>query len=273
MPVNAYLIVQGKLIGRGYQADIDTVRFLAYNPTPNRNKTTPLRLEGIDSLEVEYRAFNQPKDLCFELFAAWATEVGFGDFGANQLRNKITRTEFEPEVIAAIGGYDAYNRRVGFLFPPGVALTPGTYVTPENLPVSESFNWIAARAGWVYPAFYANTPPAVLGPLNDAVELARDESAGVWAHDVSYSFQFSPVELLSDSTIILPKLWRFLTDFYNSRENYTDLAAYALVSQIPVFTANEQTTLGALLTITDDVVGLPYDPLALLWGYFPPPGT
>lgn len=262
---DTYTMRAGRIRYQGYQCDIDTLRFVANVPFDTRANRRPFRLECGDSLEVNYLSGHQPRDFAFEYVTAWMAQIAAGDYAANMLRDKFLFVETEVEVWAAMGSPDAYGRSVGFIFPATETFTEGEIIAAAALDVSTSFNLIAAENGWFYPAFYSDTHADIRAQMRLAFEEGRANEAGVWAVDDTPVFDFDPVQMIQEAAVIWPPAFRFLMQFYASRENYTEFEAWCTQNRKPVLVEGSPRYFGQLFQTDGTETGISTDLLDILF--------
>lgn len=260
-----YTMRAGKIRYQGYQCDIDTLRFVADVPYDTKANRRPFRLECCDSLEVNFLAGHQPRDETFEFVTAWMAELGAGDYAANMLRDKFLYVENEVPVWVAQGSPDAYGRSVGFIFPASESFTEGQVIAAASLDVTTSYNYIAAEAGWFYPAFYSDTAPEIRSQMHIAFYEARETLAGVWLLDDTQGFGFEPTTVIQETAHIWPPAFRFLMQFYASRENYTDFQAWCDQNRKPISGPGVPSYFGQLFDTSGTVTGISTDLLDILF--------
>jgi hypothetical protein len=260
-----YTMRAGKIRYQGYQCDIDTVRFVANVPYDTKANRRPFRLECCDSLEVNFLAGHQPRDQAFEFVTAWMNLISAGDYAANMLRDKFLYVETEVPCWAAQGSPDAYGRSVGFLFPASESFTEGQVIAAAALDIAASWNLAGAEAGWFYPAFYSDTVQEIRDQMRPAFEAARDEPTGVWTLDSTTSFEFEPVTVIQETAVIWPPAFRFLMQFYASRENYTEFAAWCTQNRKPIRVDGFDRYFGELFETDDTETGILTDLLDVLF--------
>lgn len=255
----------GKIRYQGYQCDIDTLRFVADVPYDTKANRRPFRLECCDSLEVNFLAGHQPRDETFEFVTAWMAELEAGDYAANILRDKFLYVETEVPVWAAQGSPDAYGRSVGFIFPASESFTEGQVIAAATLDVTRSLNYIAAEAGWFYPAFYSDTAPEIRAQMQVAFSEARNTPTGVWLLDATPLFLFEPSAAIQEDAVIWPPAFRFLMQFYASRENYTDFQGWCDQNRKPLSGPGVPSYFGQLFHTSDTETGITTDLLDILF--------
>lgn len=260
-----YTMRKGKIRYQGYQCDIDTLRFVADFPFDTKANRRPFRLECCDSLEVNFLSGHQPREFTFELVTAWMAFIEAGDYAANILLDKFLEVEFEVECWAAVGSPDPYGRSVGFLFAPDAPFTEGQFVAATALPVTDSWNYHAAEMGWMYPAFYADTHPDVRDAMRPAFEAAQSPATGVWVLDSTALFGFADPVNIQDETTIWPPAFRFMMQFYGSRENYTEFPEWCEQNRKYVEVSGSRRTFGSLFDTEDTETGIPIDLLDILF--------
>lgn len=256
---------KGVIRYQGYQCDIDTLRFVAEFPFDTKANRRPFRLECCDALEVNFLAGHQPRTFAFELVTAWMAFLEAGDYAANMLRDKFLEVEFEVPCWAAVGSSDAYGRSVGFLFAPDEPFTEGQFIAATALPVADSWNYHAAAMGWMYPAFYADTHNDIREVMRVAFEAARTVPTGVWVADDTALFSFENPVNIQDIVTIWPPAFRFMMQFYGSREDYTEFPEWCEQNRKYVEVGGTRYAFGSLFDTADTETGISTDLLDILF--------
>ncbi|MFG2295742.1 nuclease [Streptomyces sp. NPDC048603] len=238
------LVIEGSYRVLGARPDGDSVRFAPADPAhwglvpgphrvrANRSGAAQLRLDGIDTLETHYvpahgSELGQPapfgEDAADEL-TAW---LGF----AAVLRDGHgTVTSSEP--AAAPGfvltrGADVNGRCVA-LAGRGPAPAPsGTWLHVEPALLGRTANLHQLRTGLAYPTYYRKLFADLREAMTRATLRARSEGLGVWPLDQTpYGAKVDGLASLSETAVLLPKLFRRLADYLTLGAGDPSLAGF-----------------------------------------------
>ncbi|MFF9168694.1 MULTISPECIES: nuclease [unclassified Streptomyces] len=221
------LLIQGKYRLIGTQPDGDTVHFIADNPhdwslvggkhpvIASGTGDASLRLEGIDALETHYAGQHQPLQFAHAAATELLTWIGF---------NSVTRepnekvTSCTPETVPGYiltGGGDINNRAVALAGRGTPPAASGTAVTVDVALLRQTANHHLASLGLVYPTFYTSLFADLRQELTAVAQSARNAGQGLWPKDVTTSgFKLIDLSTITDNAVILPKLFRRLTDYF-----------------------------------------------------------
>lgn len=224
----------------GFEPDGDSMHFKPANPAllqalprvrfplkPSAIGSVQLRFEGIDALELHYRAdaggpfTSQPRPLADQARDAL---TGLLKMNPVAYAQPDGRTVLTPTPRDAVPGYilsrtlEANGRPVAFVFA-GSAPPPapdGASVTLTVAMLRRSLNYKLVRSGNAYPLFYEGLFADIRESLSTAARRARKEGAGLWAQDRSISgltIANGTADLVA-SGVIFPKLYRRLIDYF-----------------------------------------------------------
>jgi endonuclease YncB( thermonuclease family) len=229
----------------GASPDGDSLRFYPDDPhafaaagivvKANRSGGVQLRLDAIDALETHYTpphaptAWHQPAALGGGAATALLDILGFTQVSRNEAGIVTSATPAQTPGYILTSFADVYGRAVALAYPgePDTGQADGSvYVTVARLRRSANYRLLAD--GWVYPTFYSKLYVDLRGALADAARAARQAGAGVWAKDDTLSgFEISGRADLTDTLVILPKLFRRLAEYLTLDETGgTDLGAF-----------------------------------------------
>lgn len=266
-----YKVIKGTFHVKGYSPDGDSIRFRADNEshwdffkwsgTKKRPKNVQLRIESIDALETHYDGYSQPA--AFAL-AALETMLGFLNIkikSYNLSFTKITDAQDGAPGFIAPSEVDGFDRPISFAFTDKIDLKDGAELAPDKLPVKKSFNFQLAKEGLAYPCFYYGLDPAILKEFQKTVKTARDARRGIWAIDRTKGFTFWHPKTIREDVIILPKLFRRLISFIESKSSIDELPAYLKDTgdYLRIFGNPEQTPLDKLIVISNNHIALNTD--------------
>ncbi len=232
-----FKIIKGTFHVKGFQPDGDSIRFQAENAanwdgfawstaSAKKARLKQLRLEAIDALETHYEGYHQPRT-----FGIGALEKLLGYLKITDIEYSIAVTvitkaaDGQPGFIAA-DGIDGYDRPISFLFGPEAPLVDGQTLTADKLPLDHCVNLRMCADGLVYPTFYTTTDPFLAKAFADATRSARENKRGIWVIDRSEDFTIWDMNTLYNDILILPKLFRRLVVFFDTKGDLADLPAY-----------------------------------------------
>lgn len=232
-----YKILAGHFHVCGYQPDGDSIRFeaqhnehweaLAWHTRKARLATRKqIRFEAIDALETHYQEAHQPRS-----FGLAALEVLLHELGIDQVVYNLRFTtiiaarDAQPGFLAC-QATDGYDRPISLVFDAEAPLIDGAVLSLPELPMANCVNLRMLERGLVYPTFYSSMEPDLLDIFTRATCKARQQLVGLWALDRTGDFVLQHPGTLSDDVVILPKLFRRLTTFFESCSNHSDLQAY-----------------------------------------------
>jgi len=263
---------------RFYPAAKDAFRRAGLNVRTNQAGGTQLRLDGIDALETHYSP--QPGGS-----GVLRQPAEFGDAAAGRLLRALGFTEVRRDAHqtvlsaspTATPGYvltqfaDTYGRCVSFAFagdPPAGDLTP---MQPTAEQATASANVAVLADGLAYPTYYSKLPPDLRQALTAAVESARAAGSGLWPADRTIAgFTVADRSTLTEQVVIMPKLFRRLTDYLARDGGNPSLAGLPefLASQndrLTVLSEGRSTTFDKVIEVTGQHVRLSYPPEDLVF--------
>lgn len=238
------LLIKGSYRIVGASPDGDSVRFVPDDPAEwellrgrkvRRNLAggAQLRLDGIDTLETHYRPPHGPELHQPAPYAGQAAEALLDWLGFEAVErgpNGIVRSS-TPE---SVPGYiltrsaDVHGRCVALAGrgaeAPGASGTLVT-VTAEHLRLTANHHQLAA--GLAYPTFYRNLYVDLRRELSRAARRAREDGLGLWPSDQTLSgAKVEGPASLTDSAVLLPKLFRRLADYLQLNDGDPSLEGF-----------------------------------------------
>ena len=265
------------------EPDGDSVHFQPHDPQAfttlhlaahaNHDGGVQLRLDAIDALETHYTprargAFLQHQPL------------GLAHAAADELLRLLrfkTWTRGQHETITAstpdtVEGYiltrfvDKYGRPVALVYSGKTRHRDLAPVTVDTTLLAKSVNYQLTTAGLVYPTFYSQLYPDLRAALTEAATTARTAKAGVWAADTTTSgTTITTLADLTDTAVILPKLFRRLIDYLALGAGSVNLDGFAAFlaarnDRVLVISDGHLTGLDNLITVTGHTVTLTQPP-------------
>ena len=120
---------------------------------------------------------------------------------------------------------DKYGRAVAFAF---AGTTDGPDLAPvfvDAAAIAGSTNHQLLASGLVYPTYYSKLFVDLRAALNQAVAEARAADRGVWPNDLTTKgVTVDGLAVLTDTAVLLPKLFRRLVDYLSINSGDVSLA-------------------------------------------------
>lgn len=238
------LTISGSYRVVGAAPDGDSVRFTPDDPAQwdlvpgphqvrrNASGGAQLRLDGIDTLETHYPTsggiVHQPLGYGHQAAAELLDWFGFSGVERNSAETvKAASPDSVPGFILTRTA-DIYGRCVALAGRGEAPASSGTnvHVTPEL--VTQTINHHQLRTGLAYPTYYRKLYVDLRAALTEATTAARAAGSGLWTEDVTTTgadLATGPAAL-AEKAVILPKLFRRLTDYYLLNHNEPTLAGF-----------------------------------------------
>jgi endonuclease YncB( thermonuclease family) len=282
------LTIEGTYRVIGAAPDGDSVRFTPNDPaqwdlvggphTVRRNASggAQLRLDGIDALETHYPTsggiVHQPLEFGHQAATGLLDWLGFSG---------VTRDEAEKVTAATpdqVPGYiltrtaDIYGRCVALAGRGAAPAASGgnVHVSPEL--VAETINYQQLVSGVAYPTFYRKLYPDLRAAMTEAAAAARAAGTGLWSQDVTNSGAdlTEGVAALADKAVVLPKLFRRLTDYYGLNHGDPSLAGFAAYlaqrnDRVLILPAGHWTSLDTAIDVAGQTIRLTTAPENLVF--------
>ena len=235
-----FIAISGTFHVSGYAADGDGLRFKARNvaiwgklagyPVQlNGQGQARLRLEGIDTLEMNLEGGQQPLKYAREALDLLLSRLGIRGnlFGPSHARE-------------GAGGYilarrvEKHGAPVAFVFAGGPVWPDGAEGLLDTALLKKSGNYQLIAAGLAYPTYYAGLLPELREELTRACREARNKQQGFWPLDRTNSgVAMDGPEALAKN-IIFPKLWRRLARFLKENGDLGGFKEYLELHPDPV---------------------------------------
>ncbi|KQT62597.1 MULTISPECIES: hypothetical protein [unclassified Aureimonas] len=246
-----YRLVKGRYRVVAYSPDGDTIRFepddreafgdLLDDAQFNVRGHVPLRLEGIDALESHYSppsgggALSQPMPLARAATDFLLDFVGIRDVVWTAERRSIASAVDGVPGHILTRSVDKYGRVIAFAFTGNADEEDGDDVYLDADGLAASYNLVALSAGLVYPTFYWGLFADLRTAMADATRAARAERRGVFAKDATQTgVTVTSLASITDDAVILPKLFRRLSDFLVATGSVEDFDAAVEANREPV---------------------------------------
>ncbi|HEY3001808.1 MAG TPA: hypothetical protein VGJ44_05615, partial [Kribbellaceae bacterium] len=121
---------------------------------------------------------------------------------------------------------DKYGRPVCFAYAGGTDLADLESVFVDTATVSGSVNYRLAGSGVVYPTYHSKLVPDLCDRLTASVDDARAAKNRVWTAATTTGATVGRLSDLTDTLVILPKLFRRLVDYLALGTPDVDLAGF-----------------------------------------------
>ncbi|EQD86083.1 hypothetical protein N599_11505 [Saccharopolyspora erythraea D] len=235
------IVIEGTYRLVGSRPDGDSIRFYPNKPAEwdlvpgpvrrNAKGGAQLRFDGIDTLETHYPTkageVHQPPKFGQAALQELLTWVGFTDVRRDE-RDTVTSTvpEHAPGYIFTRGA-DVHGRCVAFA---GRGRAPGPSGEPMHVDVAavqQTANHHLLLQGMAYPTFYRKLFPDLRTEMIDATERAKSRRSGLWPFDLTFSgIKVEGLSQLTESAVIMPKLFRRLADYLVLNDGDPSLAGF-----------------------------------------------
>ncbi|MGW5431720.1 thermonuclease family protein [Streptomyces sp. NPDC004059] len=238
------LLIKGVYKITGASPDGDSVRFYPRDPGEwdllrgrrvHRNNTggAQLRLDGIDTLETHYRPHHGPELHQPPPFAGAAAEelltwLRFEDVQRDD-QGIVTscKQDSQPGYILTRNA-DVYGRCVALAGRGDSDLgNSGSWVDVDVAALKQTVNYHQLTEGLAYPTFYRNLFVDLREAMADAAVRARTAEKGLWQVDKTESgVKIDDLSSLTDSSVVMPKLFRRLADYLILNDGDPSLAGF-----------------------------------------------
>jgi hypothetical protein len=224
------------------EPDGDSIRFYPTDPNewtrlggthqvrPNATGGAQLRLDGIDALETHYATTlgleHQPLKFGHQAAARLLSWLGFSNVvrDANERVTGATPNQVPGFVLTR--GADLYGRPVAFAGRGAPPAASGNDVQVDIPLLRKTVNYKLLDEGLVYPTYYTKLFPDLRNEMTRRVERARP-SKGFWPDDKTQKgANIKNLQTLTDSVVVLPKLFRRLADYLALSDGNPSLAGF-----------------------------------------------
>jgi hypothetical protein len=273
-----YKIIKGKFHVVGASPDGDSIRFQAINDenwnfftwkkqANKRSKRKQLRFEAIDALETHYEESHQPRS-----FGIAALEVLLGLLGIDEVVYNLSLTQIfsardGTDGCIASQSLDMYDRPISLVFAGDVQLVDGAEASLSELPLDKCVNVKVAKMGLVYPTFYSTMEDDLLDLFTNIATTCRQNLVGLWALDKTSDFTVWNTTTIIDDVVILPKLFRRLTTFFQASSDFSQLKDYLGThgDRVLIRSTGKKAKLVDLLEINGRNIKFPHKPEDLIF--------
>lgn len=247
-----FRVITGSFHVAGYSPDGDSIRFKPDDlnnifmldgglPRPNVRGHVQLRIEGIDALETHYSlqsgggTVEQPRRLADAATDRLLEFLGIGNVVWNATRSAIVSAEDGVRGYVLSRAADKFGRPIAFVFSGEPPADDGSMFRLEADFMRDSFNHHALGEGLAYPTYYWGLFHDLRDELTAAVSAARNAVRGIYERDVTTAgFEVLSLTDLTDELVIMPKLFRRLSEYVNSTGTVIGFKEALEESQEPV---------------------------------------
>lgn len=257
-----YKVIAGNFLVKGYAPDGDSIRFQANDPEHWKffkwssasvadDKKHQLRIEAIDALETHYLGVRQPPAFAIAALERLLEMLGITDVDYNLMVTKITVANDNKPGFIVSAGVDGFDRPISFLFDAKAPLTDGAEITAEQIPFKLSINYRLAEEAIVYPTFYTTMEPLVVETFREVFRRVKNNRQGLWAIDRTGGFRLWNPRTIQEDVIILPKLFRRLISFFESRSDMSELRDFLKDNNDKIIVNGQPSTFNDILKVYD----------------------
>jgi len=274
----------------GFEPDGDSLQFRPDKPrlldrlqrlmSPYRLttiKSTQLRFEGIDALELHFTAAkggvtHQPRPLADEARDHLVTKANLDPVHFKPPENIRVQP---PAPHDGARGYilsrslEVHGRPVSFAFTGDSPGADGAEVHLDAALLRKSLNYEMLVAGEAYPLFYDTLFAELRAELASAAQQARTAGRGIWGADRTLTGTPSTsIPQLETTGVVFPKLFRRLTEFFGSGEKkLTKFLAWVASKQERVWDldTSNNTHFDTYIDVSDSIVKLTKSPDRLVF--------
>src|SRR3954469_15217907 len=260
----------------GTQPDGDSVRFrpddpAAWDEVPgahavrrNAAGAAQLRVDAIDALEPHYtppggHTLHQPLELADAAAAELLSWIGFTGVQRDGETVTAVAADDRPGFILTRGA-DLYGRCVALVGRGAAPAASGEQVVVDVALLRTTANHHLIATGLAYPTFYTKLYADLRSELAAQSGAARAAAAGVFAGDRTQAgVTVESPATLSDEAVILPKLFRRLTEYLQLNAGDPSLAGFkAFLTQqddgLWIVPTGEKTDFATVVDVTGQTV-------------------
>jgi len=272
------LCLAGAFPVTGTEPDGDSVRFRFDDPGdwtqvlgPNKVRTNAvgaaqLRMDAIDALETHYtptggHLLHQPLGLAHAAAAELLKWLGFR--GVQRDGEKVIAVDQDdlPGFILTRGA-DVYGRCVALVGRGDPPATSSHMINVDVKLVRKTANHRLLTTGLAYPTFYSKLYVDLRRELAKQAGAARDAGKGVFARDrTQKGVEVKTLTTLTDDAVILPKLFRRLTDYLHLNGDDPALTGFMTFlsqqdDQLWVIPTGQKTSFDTVVAVSGQTVRL-----------------
>lgn len=241
-------------------------------------KSTQLRFEGIDALELHFAAggavgnTRQPAPLADAARDKLVHLLGLDP--VQYVPPKRIRV-LPPAIHDGAKGWilsralEVHGRPVAFVFGGTAPASDGSSVTLDVALLEQTANHAMLRAGHAYPLFYDSLFADLRNALARAAADARTAGLGLWAQDRTQAGASVPTPAkLASNGVLFPKLFRRVAEYFG--DNHVALAGFkdwlkAKKERVLDLDTSNSTHFDTFVKVAGNKVGLTKDPERLVF--------
>jgi hypothetical protein len=155
---------------------------------------------------------------------------------------------------------DQYGRCVALAAKGAAPATSGTFIHVDTKVLKTTLNYTMIAEGLAYPTYYSKLYVDMRKALTTAVKSARTAGLGIWASALTESgVDVQSLATLTDQAVILPELFRRLTDYLHLSAPVVDMAGFpAYLEQrddrLWVISSGQKTGFGTIVEVIGETV-------------------
>lgn len=272
------LCLAGAFTVTGTEPDGDSLRFRPDDPgdwtqVPGVHKVrtnaagaAQLRIDAIDALETHYtptggHLLHQPLDLAHAAAAELLRWLGFRGVQRDGEKVIAVDTDGLPGFILTRGA-DLYGRCVALVGRGDPPATSGDTIDVDVKLLRKTANHRLITTGLAYPTFYTKLYADLRGELAKQAAAARAAGKGVFADDrTQKGVEVKSLATLTDDAVILPKLFRRLTDYLHLNGDDPSLAGFMTFlsqqdDQLWIIPTGQKTSFDTVVAVSGQTVRL-----------------
>jgi endonuclease YncB( thermonuclease family) len=220
-----FFVITGTYHIKGYSPDGDSIRFKADNEENwkklgwpkvqlNARRHAQLRLEAIDTLETHYLNAHQPLKFAEKALDYLLKNLGITEVKWNALHTTVTKANDGTRGYILTRTAEGNGRPVSFAYAGDPPKPDGSSIVLKPPLLRLSLNYKQIEAGLAYPTYYTGLFFDLRKAFTKAVKKAREQNLEIWSEDrTSSGFEVNSLKSIQEDHVILPKLFRRLTEF------------------------------------------------------------
>ncbi len=234
-----FMLIKGTFHVKGRQPDGDTIGFKAENKQnwaefesrfktrgqgikTNRAGVLSIRLKAIDTLETHYEGNHQPSALARKATDFLLEEAGIKEVAWDGASVASAQDETHGYILSR--AIDKSRRPTCFAFAGNTERKDGELLPLDAEWLKNSINYKLLEQGLAYPTFYKAMLdfPDLRKELANIAMASAEAKLGVWAVDKSRGISIRNKEQLEQEGVIMPKLFRILTEYFKEHPDGMD---------------------------------------------------
>lgn len=273
-----FILIKGTFHVKGYSPDGDSVRFKAkklanwdqLDGPPieyNAKKHAQLRIEGIDTLETHFENHHQQLQLADAATTQLLDLLGITNVEWNLAHTQVTKAKDGTPGYILSREVEHNRRAVSFLFTGNTDKPDGSQVRLDVSQLKKSVNYKMLQSGLAYPTYYKGLFPDLRNEMTAAVKSARTSGKGLWPQDKTTKGFEATLDNITETVVILPKLFRRLVSFFGNGGSVSGFKEYLERNPDPVLILDNGhfTHLDTVVEVDGDQVKLTQPPENLVF--------